>query len=148
MNIDQELVKLFFSVVNITIPFVFTKIIDLIKSKTEYDAAIDIVSNLVKVNVSAAKETIESAIIEASEDDKITDEEFQQIKDLVVKSVKDNLTKSVMEVLSKKLTNVDEYIEKSVAAEMQSPTTSNISIKNSDGTLNIDAVLGMCSPEE
>ena len=143
MNIDQELVKLFFTVANVAVPFVFNKLVGLLKAKSEYDAAIDVVSNLIKVNVKAAKDTIETGLMEASEDNKITDEEFCEIKNLVLENVKNSLSKSIVAILSKRLDNVDEYLESSVIAEMKAPQEDEIPIKNPDGTLNINSILEM-----
>ncbi|MCI6457054.1 MAG: hypothetical protein MSA56_05000 [Clostridium sp.] len=141
MNIDQELVKLFFTVANVAVPFVFNRVIDFIKSKSEFDAAIDVVSNLIKINVGAAKQTIEKALIEASEDGVVTNEELSQIKDLVIENVKKNLSESIIKVLSKNISNVDKYIEDEVELAMKSDTKEEVSIVNPDGTLNIDSVI-------
>ena len=141
LNIDQELVNLFFTVANVAVPFVFNIVIDFIKSKSEFDAAIDVVSNLIKINVGAAKQTIEKALIEASEDGVVTNEELSQIKDLVIENVKKNLSESIIKVLSKNISNVDKYIEDEVELAMKSDTKEEISIVNPDGTLNIDSVI-------
>ena len=141
MNLDQELVKLFFTVANVAVPFVFNRVIDFIKSKSEFDAAIDVVSNLIKINVGAAKQTIEKALIEASEDGVVTKEELSQIKDLVIENVKKNVSENIINALSKKISNVDKYIEDEVDIAMKSDTKEEVSIVNTDGTLNIDSVI-------
>ena len=140
-NFDLSISDLMAALCCIFVLICISVIIQLNKSKSEFDAAIDVVSNLIKINGGAAKQAIEKALIEASEDGVVTNEELSQIKDLVIENVKKNVSESIIKVLSKNISNVDKYIEDEVELAMKSDTKEEVSIVNPDGTLNIDSVI-------
>ena len=140
MNIDQNLVKLFFTVAETLAPIALNKIVEIVKDKTDFDKAVEIVDTLLRSNIAAAESTIKNKLVEASEDGEITADEVSELKDLVVKNVKKALSSSIVNLLNSKQ---PEYIEArydEIACEVKDTTQSMV---NEDGSLNINAILPM-----
>ena len=140
MVIDQNLVKLFFTVAETLAPIALNKIVEIVKDKTDFDKAVEIVDTLLRSNIAAAESTIKNKLVEASEDGEITADEVSELKDLVVKNVKKALSSSIVNLLNSKQ---PEYIEArydEIACEVKDTTQSMV---NEDGTLNINAILPM-----
>ena len=140
MVIDQNLVKLFFTVAETLAPIALNKIVEIVKDKTDFDKAVEIVDTLLRSNIAAAESTIKNKLVEASEDGEITADEVSELKDLVVKNVKKALSSSIVNLLNSKQ---PEYIEArydEIACEVKDTTQSMV---NEDGSLNINAILPM-----
>lgn len=140
MNIDQNIIKLFFNVVEVLAPIALNKVVEIIKDKTDFDKAIEVVDSLLRSNITAAESTIKAKLIEASEDGEITIDEIKELKNLVVDNVKKTISDSVVKALTGKV-EVDSYLDNrydEIACEVANEKENMLT---PEGYLNINAIL-------
>lgn len=140
MNIDQNIIKLFFNVVEVLAPIALNKVVEIIKDKTDFDKAIEVVDSLLRSNITAAESTIKAKLIEASEDGEISIDEIKELKNLVVDNVKKTISDSVVKALTGKV-EVDSYLDNrydEIACEVANEKENMLT---PEGYLNINAIL-------